>query len=439
MQTHIKQTRLLGHTSLTILLYTFLSGVSFLFLGSCTDCETTNTYSYYEPVYTSLETLRSSVDLVEPQPVTAVGKIYFKDGFLFVNEPGEGIHIIDNRNPAAPIRKSFIKIPGNYDLAIKGNTLYADSYIDLVALDISDLTNVHEVNRIENMFMSYNSYGFYVDPSLGLVTSWEVKEEVVVRESCDTPVMGWGGFYYMEGIALSSDVSASSAPGNGSTPGVGGSMARFTISRDYLYALDASNLQPVDITNEQNPVAKDKVMIAADIETIFPHDNNLFVGASSGMHIMDISAPATPVRVSTYQHVRSCDPVVVDGDYAYVTLRSGTQCQGFSNQLEVIDIRNLSSPQLVKTYPMYNPHGLGKEENTLFVCDGEAGLKIFNAEDVEQIDQKLLAHYNTIHAYDVIPLNNVLMMIGEDGIYQYDYSNTSDIKLLSVINISHEE
>ncbi|HHN47860.1 MAG TPA: hypothetical protein ENN08_02830, partial [Bacteroidales bacterium] len=50
----------------------------------------------------------------------------------------QGIHVVDNSNPASPQIISFIAIPGNYDLAIRGNILFADSYIDLVALDISD-------------------------------------------------------------------------------------------------------------------------------------------------------------------------------------------------------------------------------------------------------------------------------------------------------------
>jgi len=43
---------------------------------------------------------------------------------------GEGIHIIDNSTITNPKFVSFIKIPGNYDIAVKGSVLYADSYID---------------------------------------------------------------------------------------------------------------------------------------------------------------------------------------------------------------------------------------------------------------------------------------------------------------------
>lgn len=153
------------------------------------------------------------------------------------------------------------------------------------------------------------------------------------------------------------------------------------------------------------------------------------------MYIYDNVNPESPQFISKYQHVNSCDPVVVQGNYAYVTLRSGNQCQGFSDQLEVIDISNLEQPSLVKEYPMYNPHGLGIDGNALFICDGQAGLKIYNAENVNRISDNLIKQYRNINPIDVIPLGNVLMMISEQGLHQYDYSNLEDIKLISSILI----
>ena len=84
---------------------------------------------------------------------------------------------------------------------------------------------------------------------------------------------------------------------------------------------------------------------------------------------------------------------------------------------------------------MPNPHGLGIDEEMLFICDGNDGLKAFAAGDVSKISDNMLAHYKDINATDVIPLGNVLMMIGEDGIFQYDYSDPKDIKLLSQIRL----
>jgi hypothetical protein len=286
-----------------------------------------------------------------------------------------------------------------------------------------------------------NSLGFIVNAN-GVVTDWAKKKMVNLSEpDCETVLQPWGGVYYDGGIALTDDAasnfSARSAitPGTGSGPGVGGSLNRFAINASYLYMLDGSDMQVVDVTTENSPVAKSRVNVAWGIETIFPHDKNIFVGSTAGMYIYDISTPEAPVKVSTYEHVRSCDPVVVDGQYAYVTLRSGTACQGFTNQLEVIDIKNLASPQVVKTYPFTNPHGLGIDDATLFICDGDDGLKAFDASDINAIDQHMLAHYKDINATDVIPFENVLMMIGTGGIYQYDYSNTSKITLLSHIEV----
>jgi hypothetical protein len=410
-----------------------------LILESCTDqCEEKYTYVYYEPVFTPLSVIRNSVSLTSPQPMEEVGKIYFKDGYLFVNDPGKGIHVIDNRNPSQPVQQSFISIPGNYDLAIRNSILYADSYVDLVVLDISNLQQVKEINRLENIFSAYNSLGFYADQERGIVTNWIERRDVRVDESsCNIRREVWGGFFFRNGVAFmdAGSFSSKAAISPGNSTGVGGSMARFTINQDFLYMLDGGNIHAVDISIAQQPEKKSSQYLAWDIETIFPYNNLLFIGAQSGMHIFDLQQPETPSFVSTYRHINSCDPVVVENDYAYVTLRSGNECQGFTNQLEVIHLENLHAPKLIKAYPMYNPHGLGIDRQLLFICDGDAGLKIYSAKDRLAIDKNLLRHYKDIHAYDAIPLDDVLMLIGKDGIHQYDYSDPKNIVKLSQLKL----
>lgn len=397
-------------------------------------------YSYFEPIYTTAAEIRASVGVVAPQEIKEAGKIYIKDNWLFVNEVGKGIHVIDNSNPKAPVIKNFLNIPGNYDLAVKGNILYADSYIDLLAIDISDKSNIKIVKRLEGIFSVYNRMGSGIDPEKGIITSWKEKENVTVTTSRNQ-VQPWGGFWMRSDLVAFSQVSSmktASVPGNPATTGIGGSMARFTIEGDYLYMLDAGNVHSVSIKTLENPIAKSKNMIAWDIETIFPHEGKLFFGAQSGMYIFGLDDPEKPTQISRYAHVRSCDPVVVEGDLAYVTLRSGTTCQGFTNQLEVIDIKDLTNPVLLKIYPMTNPHGLGIDNKNLFICDGDDGLKIYDATDHLKISDNQLAHYKNINTYDVIPYNNVAIMTGKDGIYQFDYSNPKDIKLLSKVTISNQ-
>ena len=93
----------------------------------------------------------------------------------------------------------------------------------------------------------------------------------------------------------------------------------------------------------------------------------------------------------------------------------------------------MKRPQPIVSYTMTKPKGLGIDNGTLFLCDD--GLKIYNADDPQTLMANRLAHYSGMEGYDVIPYNNVLMMIAEDGIYQYDYSDLEEIRLLSKIAV----
>jgi hypothetical protein len=41
-----------------------------------------------------------------------------------------------------------------------------------------------------------------------------------------------------------------------------------------------------------------------------------------------------------------------------------------------------------------------------------------------------------LEAYDVIAYNGVAIVIAKDGLYQYDYSNSNDIRQISKISIN---
>ena len=101
-------------------------------------------------------------------------------------------------------------------------------------------------------------------------------------------------------------------------------MARFSIVNNYLYTVNNSQLTSFNITTANNPVKTATQTVGWNIETIYPFSNKLFIGSMTGMFIYDISNPATPVAQGQFTHVRSCDPVIADGNYAYVTLRGGT-------------------------------------------------------------------------------------------------------------------
>jgi len=233
----------------------------------------------------------------------------------------------------------------------------------------------------------------------------------------------------LTGCSKSSDISLQVSAGKG------GSMARFAINGNYLYTVDSQNLRVFDVTASDDPVYKTKTFLGFDIETIFPYGQNIFIGTQTGMKILSVQNPLIPQFLSTYEHIRTCDPVVVQDSLAYVTLRAGRTCgTAFLNQLEVISIKNLQSPQIIKTYQLTSPYGLGIDGNKLFVCDGVAGLRIFNLDTPTNLTQ--VGQYNIPNAYDVIPLNNLLIMSAEDGIYQCNYSQSNyQVSFLSKISV----
>jgi hypothetical protein len=175
-------------------------------------------------------------------------------------------------------------------------------------------------------------------------------------------------------------------------------------------------------------------MFGWGIETIYPFRDKLFIGSTSGMFIYDITNPSNPAAMGQFSHVRSCDPVIADDDYAFVTLRSGTTCQGFNNQLDILDIKYLSSPTLLKTYQMTNPHGLSKDGNLLFICDGKDGLKIYDCTNLN--DLQLVKRFKELNTYDVIAMNGIAILVAEDGLYQFDYTNKNNIRMISRIAIN---
>jgi hypothetical protein len=229
--------------------------------------------------------------------------------------------------------------------------------------------------------------------------------------------------------------ASANGTGGGSATGTGGSMARFIIYEDILYVIDQSNLHMFDINNELSPISAGSKAIGWNIETVFIAREHLFIGSMTGMYIYSLYDPVNLEFVSTYWHVTSCDPVVVEGNYAYITLRTGNICETDVNQLEIVDIHKLASPVKIKSYPMHNPYGLGIEQGILFICDGDAGLKVYDVSDPLNLNANQLAHFTEINTFDVIPIEKHLIMIGEDGLYQYDYSDVKDINLLSMIPI----
>ena len=400
-----------------------LPAIIVLFSG-CIKDKVSRTYQIMRPIYEDKAVVLSNVKGGAAQQLSKPGKIFIRGNYLYINEIDKGVHIYDNSNPSEPRQISFINIPGNLDVAVSGHYLYADMYSDLLTIDIGDPLNAKLVDTSlyvfpDRIFQSNDR----------VIVGWDVKDTTVTDDPQQWP---GGGCMACDFIAVPAAMSGSEKASY--IPGISGSMARFVVMNNYLYAVNTSTLYAYDISNEADPVRKNEMGIGWNIETIFPFGNKLFIGSGSGMFVYDVSEPSAPQQVTSFQHATACDPVITDGDYAYVTLRAGNTCRGIINQLDIISVKNLSFPVLLKTYDMHNPQGLGKDGNTLFICDGTDGIKIYDAQNTPDIS--LIHQIKDVNAYDAIPWGGRLIVSAEDGIHQYDYSDLHDIKSLSTIHIS---
>jgi len=242
--------------------------------------------------------------------------------------------------------------------------------------------------------------------------------------------------------------SDSSAGSMGGKTGKGGSMARFAISGDYLYTLNGREITAFDISRPSDPLPYTRDSVPWDVETLFSYGEYLYIGAEGGVYIYNKPTPSRGMELkATYSHVRSCDPIVVEDGFAYVTLNNGSSCrvQNGANALEVLDVQDPLNPKisinsqgLENSKNMIDPKGLGVDGNILFVCDGVGGLKVFDINKTEnnetnQTTVDLLFNRDStiseVDCYDVIPYQKNLIVSNGEDVRQFDYSQLPMVEL----------
>jgi hypothetical protein len=415
-----------------------------LLFASCSDIVREKVeYMVNEPVFMSLNEFRSA-DIVSrpPQEIESQGKICFYEGYLYISESGEGIHVIDNRNPSSPKAISFIELDGNADITVCNDKLYADTFVDLIWFDVSNPAEPKHAGRLENAFK-------YAMPYVENEGGFDY-EMCYAAENKDKVVVGWNlvkrSYYYEynrndrynEAVAspggLSSGGKDMSSSGG---KGVNGSMSRFNLYKDYLYTVMNSMMTIIDLSGAEPVKAVEDLQVDWQVETIFNYKDYMFLGTPTGMSIYSVANPVAPERMSTVWHLTGCDPVVVENDIAYITIHSGNFCGANNDQLIIYDVSDVKSPRHLVSYGMTKPKGLGIDNGTLFVCDD--GLKVFDAKEPQKLMNNQLVHYSGMEGYDLIPYNKILMMIADDGLYQYDYSDVNKISQLSKIAVKNRK
>lgn len=404
--------------------------------------------AYYTPVYAKPNEASLKTTVIDPIPYSKAGKIITYKNYVLINKPFEGIHILDNTDPNAPANIAFFELKGNIDMAIVDDRLYADMFSALVVIDVSDMEKpkliddftVEEVFHYNpwwnfEPFEEANAYDYVfsdpVDHSKGIVVAWELE----IRQEEESKVRLFDDQIYT--LETGSNDIAYTADANATPVSTAGSMARFLPIENYLYAINDSDLLLFEINKDEKPNRWGKIGTNTWAETLYTLNDFLFVGSATGMLMYDVSEAGNPTFINKIDHFRSCDPVVADLEYAYVTLRGGTNCFTERNELQIINIQDPKDLEVTSTHLMFNPHGLAVHENYVIVCDGSAGIKVVDVSNKSK--PSVVETYPIEFAYDIILDFPNALVVGEEKLYQYNLSELPKMKLTSESKLETQE
>jgi len=401
-----------------------------VFILSCESEETKKEQvKFAVPKLKSLAAIRNNVYVSSAKQTKSDGKIYVAENFLFYIAKEQGVHIFNNMNPSVPQNSAFINIEGVHDISVKGNYLFADNFFDLLVFDISNIQNITLVKTVENVISFSPVYPIdaqYYDYTVG-----PVGDEIITGFSFEMRDKPEGQEVIWAEDALA---TFNSSIGN---VGTGGSYARFQIQNNALYTIDSFKLNVFNITNPittffDKDIYMNQWFGGGVFETLFIQKDILFVGSTTGMYTVNASDEFNPYFVSGFAHATACDPVVVDELTAYITVRGGSTCGAIEDQINVINVSDISNPTLISTYLINEPYGLGIKNDILYVGCGNNGLKVFNA-----LNSSSLVLENTYpgNVKDIIPLNSHLITVGDNKITQYSYGPNYTLVMLSEISL----
>jgi hypothetical protein len=209
------------------------------------------------------------------------------------------------------------------------------------------------------------------------------------------------------------------AGGVGNSASQGGSTSRFVVTHGHLYVLnEGEEIISYSLAEPNKPTFKHSMFIgAANAETLHGSGEHLFVGMDNGMLVVSLADPAEPKIKARVGHFVARDPVVVEGDKAYVTLR------GERNVLQIYDVARMESPIHIATYPMSSPFGLAAARGRAFICDGSRGLVTLDVSEPSAVRET--ANLSDNICFDALVNESSLITTGATGLHQYSLSGAT--------------
>lgn len=303
-------------------------------------------------------------DSANPRSVATVatpGRVETAGNFAYVAN-SQGLTVINISTPANPGAPNTFPFPAN-DIKVSGQQLFLTSVSGLTILDISNPSvpvplGAHETAGSAYAVKLANGRAYLSDGDAGL-------RVIDVNDLANMRQLGKVG---LEGTAFNADVA-------------GG----------YAYVATVRAMDVVNVTDPANPQFVSRYKDGENVFDVALSGNRAFVAhAVDGMHIVDVSNPATPTKFLASFGVNpgvgglGATAVTSSGDFIYVVYQGDGL---FALDTRILDSWNSSIPLF--TGPGYNTPGEGSgvavSGNYAYVASWQAGLQIIDVANKESM------------------------------------------------------
>ncbi|MCP5103350.1 MAG: hypothetical protein GY950_08225 [bacterium] len=314
----------------------------------------------------------------------------------------DGLTVIDISTPALPVQVGSYPEESDYydnysDIEVKNNRAYIIGEDYFYILDISNPATPLLWGSIE---LPGYGYSLSIDGNYAYIGT------------------AYHGFIYII------DISGPAPPTTVVTYNAGYDVGSLHVQNSILYAAaDEDGVKILDVSTPTAPVEIGEIANNYN-DAVYVHvsGNRLYViGFTSGMIIYGISTPQSPVKLGEYSG--NFNGVHVDGSNAYLWR--------YSN-LTILDISTPAAPALLSTYDYSgSSRKVITGNNRAYIADYNRGIKIMDISD-PSLPTCIGVYGNFGNTRDMLKNGNTLFIAREYGLKILDVSSPSSPSLIAV-------
>lgn len=338
--------------------------------------------------------------------------IFVKDGVAYIALDFEGLEIVNVSNPSIPVLISENEEYYCNDVFVQDNLAYIVGSEGLVILNVSDL--VHPVN-LSKVDISY-AKGITYDDDFVYIANYE------------------------EGMTIVNVTDPHNATISGSCQSNIDGLAIAKKENHVFMVTNPTGMKIIDVSNSSQPQQAAAFDCGGFGESVIVRNSVAFLANGyDGLVILDVNNVANPsilskvefgkAHDSDFQVMRAHDIYLYE-NYAFVLLEWNEACSWF-NRFAVINITDLSNPQIICQFGRRLWINDAIFDNTMLYVGSYGNLDIYNLENITA--PELLVTYNeSFSRCNSLRKQGDILYIGtSDALLICDASNPLSLTILS--------